>query len=283
MSDQNPSEDDEGSAVPGAGVSIEANAGVAQVRATASDAPGGTDSATASVSRADEPLPPPPPQVIQSRRPTPPQFFRQQRSRVIPAPPPAQVAEEQDEAGIVALAGSASAVATAHDATLDVTEEPDVLEAQETVGSSDQATTGLLTVGASVAAGSVSDQVAMEATHTQTPSLNAEVIRALAAPPTLDDATVAELVAVVPHDVMADLEAVIVRLGQQLEERRELDEHVHEMQAALMTLRAQLSSPKPKRLTVSSALWSVTCWAAGFGNNVLANAAYDVLKRVLGH
>jgi hypothetical protein len=178
------------------------------------------------------------------------------------------------EVNVVALDATAEATSGVS-GTLDVTEAPDVLNAQGTVGPNDHVTTGLLSGGAILAVDN-----ALHATHSQTPSLDVEVLRAA---PTLDDATEAELTAVVPHDVMADLEAVIVRLDRQLEERRDFDEHVQEMQAELLTLRAQLTSSKPKRVTVSSALWSVTCWATGFGNNVLANAAYDVLKRVLGH
>ncbi len=72
----------------------------------------------------------------------------------------------------------------------------------------------------------------------------------------------AELGATVPHDVMGGLEIVIVQLRRELEERdHRHDERLQEMHSELDTLTGQLSSSRPKRMTVASALWAVGGWA----------------------
>ena len=215
---------------------------------------------------------------------------------VTPEPIRASVQMPPVGVSVGATAGVAEARATAFDATvetssgvsgaLDVALEPDVLEAQGTVGSNDQVTTGLLSGGATLAASPASESDTavhpneMTATQTQTPSLDTQVIRPA---PTLDEATEAELTAIVPHDAMASIESVIVQLRRELEERdHRHDERVQEMTAELVTLNAQLASSKPKRSTVTSALWAIGGWAVGIGNNMLANYAYDALRKVLG-
>jgi hypothetical protein len=189
------------------------------------------------------------------------------------------------EVNVVALDATAEA-SSGVSGTLEVTEEPDVLDAHGAVGSNDQTTTGLLSVGATVAAGSEPDTAAhtneLEASQVQTPDLRTRVIRAAVDVPPIDDSTEAEFNATLGPDVMAGVEVVIVHLRRELDDRPGLDEQLQEMRAELATLNAQLSSPKPKRQTVATALWAVGGWACGIGNNMLANYAYEVLRKTLG-
>jgi len=123
--------------------------------------------------------------------------------------------------------------------------------------------------GVSGSASFASGDLTVEATATVTP-------------PTLSPGARADLVAVVPRQLMIQIEPIITMLDRALLELADTRHELAEVQAERDTLLAQLHSPKPKRQAVSGALLVVGGWAAGMGNNMLANAAYDVLKNLLG-
>jgi hypothetical protein len=216
----------------------------------------------------EEPVPWVPP-IIQNRPRPRPSRVQHQQSRVFVPPPP--VVEDRSEIELEGFTAAASGVVSTG---LDVEQhQTPTLEARVIRASTAVADPPHVFAQAGVA--TVTATAFDASTRVEQPGTNAP-------PPRLDTATQAVLVEVVHPDVLCQIEVVIDLLRRELTVSPPADRAVlHELLAELHTLNAQFHSPKPKKRVMSSSLAAVLGYAAGFSNNLLANATYDALKMLL--